>query len=280
MLCSCLLVASRGALPERSSSPKSHKAASRSITRARSFSPVPHEVPLETSLALRPSLVMAPARSRQDTEGRSFNERRTSCSSSRHLRGWESAASNTLKEKVDDTFEGYASTADTDIASDEASLPSEKSLTSCDFEKPFEVPDFSGKWKFSKIEGNFEALMIDAGVSWATRKMAKSANYGIGLATHAIEQNGSDLTINVHNGFLGTTMRLKVDGKEQECIGEDGAHVLAVPSWEGRALRLQGKTKQGHKNIQLTRRYLSGDKMVVETTTSKGEKVLRFFSRM
>jgi hypothetical protein len=230
---------------------------------------------------LPPALVIASSRSRYlERRVSGFNEQKTPWSSNCHRRESEAEAINTLKNNLDDMSDGNTS-ADTDIASDEFSLPSENSLTSCDsYEKRSEFPDLSGKWKFSKIEGKFEAMMIDAGVSWATRKMAKSANYGIGLGTQAIEQNGNDLTINVHNGFLGTTMRLNVDGKEQECIGEDGARVLVVPSWERRTLRVEGKTKQGNRKIQLTRRYLCGDQMVIETTTSKGEKVLRYFSRM
>jgi hypothetical protein len=182
----------------------------------------------------------------------------------------------------DDSCDGDAST-ESDIPSGRPSLHSEDSVASYSNsdENYVQAQDFSGKWKFSKFEGNFEAMMTDAGVSWAMRKMAKSGNYGIGLATQDIRQIGNELSIKVHNGPLGgTTMKLEVDGGEQESVGEDGACILVKPSWDGRFLRVEGKTKQGGRQIQLTRRYMCGEQMVIETTTSRGEVILRYFSRI
>merc|ERR1712232_576296 len=39
-------------------------------------------------------------------------------------------------------------------------------------------PDFSGRWVLNRVEGDMEAIMVDAGVSWATRKKAKTFAWG------------------------------------------------------------------------------------------------------
>lgn len=275
MLCGCF-AASRIQLPERRDISESRKPVSRVVARSRSFSPEP------------PILVTASSRSRQfleekalrDGEALHSNDQTPCLSTISCLRQKALEQDIWHQEDLDDGLDEITSTH-ASIEGDGPSISSTSSLTSSlSDEKHLQAPVFLGKWKFSKFEGNFEAMMIDAGVSWTTRKMAKSANYGIGLATHDIQQRGNELSINVHNGLLGTTMKLTVNGREQESIHEDGTRVLITPSWEGQMLRVEGKTKQGHRKIQSTKRYLSGEQMVIETTTSSGEVVLRYFSRV
>lgn len=145
-----------------------------------------------------------------------------------------------------------------------------------------EKPDFTGKWSFTRTDATkeaWEALMVDAGVAWTTRKMAHGANYGIGLATHDIEQNGDKLIIKVSNGFTTTTVDIVVDGSEQETWAEDGNKIFMTPTWEGGVLKTVGRVKSSGKAIQPGIRYLNGKEMVITATASTGEKVSRFFEK-
>lgn len=138
----------------------------------------------------------------------------------------------------------------------------------------------SGQWVLSRVEGDFEALMIDAGVSWAVRKMAKSMNYGAGLVTHNIEQDGNSLVIEVNNGpgQATSTMRLAVGGGCQSTDNEDGAPIVVDPRWEGRCLLIVGRAADGSA-VRPLKRFVSGEEMVCESTTSSGDVVRRYFAR-
>jgi len=140
--------------------------------------------------------------------------------------------------------------------------------------------DFSGSWVLNRVEGDFEALMADAGVSWAIRKMAKSMNYGAGLVTQTVEQDGNSLAITFQNGpgQAPSVMRLVVGGGVQTTSNEDGSDVTLQPRWEDHSLCLTGKTASG-SNLQPARRFLSGEEMVIESRTSQGLAVRRYFAK-
>lgn len=141
--------------------------------------------------------------------------------------------------------------------------------------------DLSGNWLLSRVEGDFEALMADAGVSWALRKLAKSMNYGAGLVSQTVEQEGSSLVITFNNGPGQPTnvMRLNVGSGLQIANNEDGSCITVDPRWEDQCLYMSGKSAGG-TDMQPTKRYLSGQEMVCESTTSTGIVVRRFFSRI
>lgn len=140
--------------------------------------------------------------------------------------------------------------------------------------------DMSGQWVLSRVEGDFEALMIDAGVSWALRKMAKSMNYGAGLVTHSIEQEGNSLVIECNNGpgQATGTMRLAVGGGSQSTANEDGAPIVVEPRWDGRCLVVAGRAADGSA-LRPLKRFVSGQEMVCESATSSGDVARRYFAR-
>jgi len=138
---------------------------------------------------------------------------------------------------------------------------------------------WQGTWNFRRVEGDFEALMVDAGVNWVIRQMAHQSNYGIGLAWQQIQQEGDKLTIIVSNGLMNTTMDLVLNGMEQTTVNEDGTAIRVTPRFENDMLLLDGRSEQTGKPLQSTRRYLCGNEMIIETTTSTGVVMKRCFRR-
>jgi len=156
---------------------------------------------------------------------------------------------------------------------------SEEDVTStCSSQK---VPaDLSGTWVLDRVEGDFEALMADAGVPWAIRKLAKGAGYGAGMVRHVIRHEGDwlDVIFNVRPGKT-EHMRVKMGLEEQSTANEDGTPIVVHPRWEGDALVVTGKGQDGSP-MQATRRYMADQELVCESQTSTGVAVKRFFTRV
>jgi hypothetical protein len=140
------------------------------------------------------------------------------------------------------------------------------------------LPNFSGSWVMNRVEGDMDQLLADAGVGWALRKMAKGVNWGIGKNFQEISQNGNDFVI-VHKAPMNTTtMRFHVGSGYQETVGVDGKPILCDATWDEQSLIILCKTQAGKEHAP-ARRYLEDDCMVIETKTSKGEIVRRFFGK-
>jgi len=140
-------------------------------------------------------------------------------------------------------------------------------------------PDFSGRWTLKGIEGDFEELMLDAGVGWAMRKVARGANYGIGMVEQIIEHNADGLSIESKQGPGSTRyINFNIDVGEQRTIGENGASIVVTPRWEGQTLVVEGHFASGAR-IQKMKRYFDGPEMVIESITSQGLVAKRFFSK-
>jgi len=137
---------------------------------------------------------------------------------------------------------------------------------------------FSGKWTLERIDGDFEALLIDAGASWPLRRLAKSMNYGIGKATQDIQQDGDSFVIVNEAGPKVTTMKFMVGAGEQQVTGQDGTPTIATPLWDGCVLQMTLKRLDGTKLPAVRRRLVDGQ-LVLESVSSKGETVRRYFSR-
>lgn len=138
-------------------------------------------------------------------------------------------------------------------------------------------PDFSGTWTLRRVEGDFEALMADAGVSWVLRKAARAANYGVGMVRHRISQAGDHISVQISQGGSSHTMDFVVGAGEQETAGEDGSNAVVVPSWDGQSLRVSARNPKKSSG-QVTTRYFEDSLLVLETTTSTGISVKRYFS--
>jgi len=145
-------------------------------------------------------------------------------------------------------------------------------------EDPAPRHDFSGKWCMTHAEGDQSQFMIDAGVSWALRRLAKSMNYGLGITFQDIKQNGNHFVIDYSTPLKSTTMLFSAGSGYQETTGADGLPVLVNAQWDGQHLTMQCKRPEG-RSFAPTRRYILGDEMVIESPLSTGATMKRFFKR-
>lgn len=142
------------------------------------------------------------------------------------------------------------------------------------------LPDFTGTWVFRHHEGDFEAMMMDAGTHWTIRKMARAANFGAGMVTQVVQHSGDDLVVEFRAGTSTHVMKVRIGDGEQETVAEDGDAVRVRAFWEegNGVLVVEGVKAKDGSAIQRTRRYMVGEEMVHETETSKGEIIKRFYS--
>lgn len=144
---------------------------------------------------------------------------------------------------------------------------------------PRQVPDFSGRWAFKRFEGDFDGMMADAGVHWTIRRLARGANYGVGMLFQDISQQGDHITINFNNHTSVSTMELRVGLTDQATRNEAGEPVVMSASWEGTALHLAGARAKDGRRMQDTFRYMQGQEMVLETRVSCGKVLRRFYAQ-
>jgi hypothetical protein len=139
-------------------------------------------------------------------------------------------------------------------------------------------PDFSGRWVLSSIEGDFDAFLADIGTKWMLRKMARSVGYGVGRSVQDISLDGDEFIVVSEGGPTITKLVLHIGGGEEQSIGLDGDPVMVLARWEGQALWMESRRMDGTK-LPPTRRYLDGEEMVVENSTSSGLMVRRLFTK-
>lgn len=139
-------------------------------------------------------------------------------------------------------------------------------------------PNFTGKWMTESIEGDAEALLIDAGANWVTRKLAKSLKYGVGRFVQDIRQEGDQMEVVMTGGPVTTANRFMVGAGEQAMKGPDGREILGTPEWQGATLHLTNKASNGTFMPSVDRSML-GDRMVLDMMSSSGQRVRRFLVR-
>jgi len=139
-------------------------------------------------------------------------------------------------------------------------------------------PDFSGRWVLSSIEGDFDAFLADIGTKWMLRKMARSVGYGVGRSVQDISLDGDEFIVVSEGGPTITKLVLHIGGGEEQSIGLDGDPIMVCARWEGQALCMESKRMDGSR-LPPTRRYLDGEEMVVENSTSSGLMVRRLFTK-
>merc|ERR1712113_745362 len=81
-------------------------------------------------------------------------------------------------------------------------------------------PDFTGKWKLHKINGDIESFMSDMGFNEDKKALARSANYGAGSITRKIVHKGN--IIEVLQPGVGSSKEI-IDGREGQ--------VTVIPRW-------------------------------------------------
>lgn len=140
-------------------------------------------------------------------------------------------------------------------------------------------PNFSGRWLLHHYEGNFEAMLEESSVPWATRKFAKAGNYGVGIMTQQIRHEGLHMSVEFKAGPSGGHQAFVIGDGEQETADEKGDRILMTPSWDGQTLVVESVRAKTRKRDLTSMRYLQGDEMVVEVYLSNGSSVKRFFRR-
>merc|ERR1712113_17095 len=88
-------------------------------------------------------------------------------------------------------------------------------------------PDFTGKWKLHKINGDIESFMSDMGFNEDKKALARSANYGAGSITRKIVHKGN--IIEVLQPGVGSS-KVIIDGGPQNIDGREG-QVTVIPRW-------------------------------------------------
>jgi hypothetical protein len=154
-------------------------------------------------------------------------------------------------------------------------------LLGSSYEEEDSLPDLSGTWNLERIEGDFDQILVDAGVSWMMRMTAKASNYGAGLISQKIVQD-SDGNFFVEYrapGFKNPTAEFSTT-KDSKTQNEDGAAVIMKARWEASRLWVEGKDASS-KPLQKTCRYLQSDgtEMVQEMYTSTGVCAKRIFKK-
>eukprot|EP00929_Paragymnodinium_shiwhaense_P101505 TRINITY_DN6464_c0_g1_i1.p1 TRINITY_DN6464_c0_g1~~TRINITY_DN6464_c0_g1_i1.p1 ORF type:complete len:329 (-),score=75.06 TRINITY_DN6464_c0_g1_i1:567-1445(-) len=138
--------------------------------------------------------------------------------------------------------------------------------------------DLSGDWVLDRTEGPMEDLMADAGVSWAVRRMARGANFGVGIVGQKIVQKGDAISIEFKT-FQTCRTAFRAGAGEYDAVGEDGLPIVVNGRWEGSSLLVEGVFKDGGAPLQKSRRYLEGDEMVHEAFALAGFSAKRIFRR-
>jgi len=149
-------------------------------------------------------------------------------------------------------------------------------------------PDFTGRWKMVRFEGDMDTWMREAGVGWALRKLASSAGFGVNSTFHTIKSSEESVTIETVNIKGSITSEYKIDGSVQ--TDTDGVHkksIKVVPFWEDVAGRTTltvdastpAQQDKSAVSASLTRRFFEGDSMVVEKTSPNGTVIRVFFEQ-
>mmetsp|Transcript_47046 Transcript_47046/g.145643 ORF Transcript_47046/g.145643 Transcript_47046/m.145643 type:complete len:229 (+) Transcript_47046:127-813(+) len=137
--------------------------------------------------------------------------------------------------------------------------------------------DFGGSWLCTRVTGDMDGLLTELGLGPAMLEAAKAAGYGVRRQLQNIAQVGD--TFLVQNILKEpATMRFRVGAGLQSTVDQDGKPVLIDPKWEEAVLCVTSKKPDGTLIVR-SRRYLSGDTMVLELTSPKGAVVQRFFER-
>jgi len=141
----------------------------------------------------------------------------------------------------------------------------------------------SGTWVQTRFTGDMEQLMLDAGVPWAVRRLAKSLDYGNGKTFTTISQAGDSVEIILEMPTKAPTKQNFTVGLPdyQETVGgADTKPMLVKASWDGHILVLERRSLSG-KTLPTVLRWIDSEcgELVEEVTTSKGGKVLRYFKK-
>mmetsp|Transcript_99986 Transcript_99986/g.282268 ORF Transcript_99986/g.282268 Transcript_99986/m.282268 type:complete len:185 (+) Transcript_99986:345-899(+) len=133
------------------------------------------------------------------------------------------SSSDSCDVDAQSTEAGGSSCSFTSLSDSDASSAIGATEASLEMHDP--VPEFSGRWMLAHIEGDMDAVMSDAGVRWAARRLARRFDYGVGVISLSIEQDKESLSIESIGSFTAPVTRLVISAGvvEQETFGEASA---------------------------------------------------------
>lgn len=146
---------------------------------------------------------------------------------------------------------------------------------------PSSRTDFSGKWKLTSIEGDFDQFCADIGYGYLKRVTFKGLGYGVGLLTEEIRQDNSGdvccMTVITVSPIRTVENTFRINGEKQDGLFADGESVEIVPRWDGDANFVD--VYMNGKWLVSQRRSLAGGIHSVTIESASGNKVKRFFTK-
>jgi len=141
------------------------------------------------------------------------------------------------------------------------------------------TPDHRGEWVVHCAEGDWDAFLFEAGLSWLKRKIFAGMSYGKDRIRMTVRQDGD--TFHITNVALKTTdIKFRVGGGKQEGQTMEGQRALFSPSWVegGQVLESPSQSLEG-EDLATRRQFLQGDKLVVDLISPKGVWARRVYRR-
>jgi len=134
-----------------------------------------------------------------------------------------------------------------------------------------EHPDFSGNWLMTGYEGDAEKFMLDLGLGWAVRKLAKSLGMGVNKTksdiVHDLVKNTLTIT-NTDAQNKQSNLFLEINGTEQIST-VDGNSQYAAPRWSTDGQMIEAECRDEKGPMPSSKRFLvSPTEMHVRLTTS------------
>eukprot|EP00930_Biecheleria_cincta_P005688 TRINITY_DN106617_c0_g1_i1.p1 TRINITY_DN106617_c0_g1~~TRINITY_DN106617_c0_g1_i1.p1 ORF type:complete len:461 (+),score=50.40 TRINITY_DN106617_c0_g1_i1:63-1445(+) len=130
-------------------------------------------------------------------------------------------------------------------------------------------PDFSGRWKIVKHQGDIDRWMADLGLGWMKRKAAKAVSYGKGRSTWDIKQDGNRTVELRATGIApAESLDFTIDGRSQK-IKTLGGSELWTPTWDGYTLQIEVRSTAGTLSSRNRRYYIDEETLVMESTSLK-----------
>merc|ERR1719502_658778 len=129
------------------------------------------------------------------------------------------------------------------------------------------MPDFSGKYILTNVEGDIEDMMVAIGIGWFRRRAAIALGLGVGLVNVSLTQSGNKFKIRSSTPLGSSDVGFTVGGGLQHLQASDGGNFTLEARWVG--TEVYGTQKRDDYTTQ-QRRYLRDPKtMVIETTIDK-----------
>merc|ERR1712224_123248 len=140
------------------------------------------------------------------------------------------------------------------------------------------VADLAGRWLCKRIEGDFDAWMVEMQLGWITRSALSISNYGIGSGQLMVEQDGNVFCMQ-EVGIATTRSNFEVGAGVQNYDSEFGS-MLIRPRWTDEGRTLHWEVQGPIKDCRSQRRYsVDKDELVVEYLGPEGSRMVLHYVR-